>query len=152
MNAAPTITPELTVVDEDLGSDAASVVRALVARLHGAGRVSEPEALVEAILAREAVGSTALPGEIAIPHARSEAVLAQSVAVARLPEAIGWPSGDPVRLVLLIAAPGDDSPGYLALLQKVAAACVKAAFVDDVAAAGSAAELADVLAAAVHQR
>lgn len=155
VNAAPSpaVAPELSVVDEDLGSDAASVVRALVARLHAADRVTDQETLVEAVLARESVGSTALPGGIAIPHARSTSVATASVAAALLPQAISWPGGaDPVRLVLLIAAPGDDPQGYLSLLQKVAAACVKTAFIDDVNRASSAQELADILAVAIHQR
>ncbi|MBA2955501.1 PTS sugar transporter subunit IIA [Nocardioides sp. CGMCC 1.13656] len=155
MNAAPSpaVAPEIAVVNEDLGTDATSVVRALVARLHAAGRVTDEEALVEAVLARESVGSTALPGGIAIPHARSAAVTTPSVAAALLAEAISWPGGsDPVRLVLLIAAPGDDPQSYLGLLQKVAAACVKTAFVGDVAAASTPTQLADVLAAGAHLR
>ena len=155
VNAAPSpaVAPELTVVDEDLGPDAPAVVRALVARLEAGGRVSDTETLVEAVLAREAIGSTALPGGIALPHARSASVTTPSVAAALLPTPVAWADGsDRVRLVLLIAAPGDDSPGYLELLQRVASAAVKSAFVEDVLAAGSAGELADLLAQAVHQR
>lgn len=153
MNAAPAVTPELSVVGEDLGPDADSVVRALAARLHAAGRADDADALTDAVLAREAIGSTALPGGIAMPHARHATVTTPTVAAALLPEAVSWTDGSgPVRLVLLVAAPGDDSAGYLGLVQRVAAACVKTAFIDDVQAAGSADELADVLSAATYQR
>lgn len=153
MNAAPVATPELSVVGEDLGADADAVIRALAARLHAAGRIDDTEALASAALAREALGSTALPGGIAMPHARSEAVSTQSVAAAVLPEAVTWTDGTgPVRLVLLLAARGDDPAGYLSLVQRIAAACVKTAFLDDAAGAGSAEELAAVVAAAIHQR
>jgi mannitol/fructose-specific phosphotransferase system IIA component (Ntr-type) len=146
---APAVAPEIAVVDEDLGPDSASVIRALVARLRAADRVTDEDALVEAVLARESVGSTALPGGIAIPHARSASVTTPSVAAALLPQAISWPGGsDPVRLVLLIAAPGGDPQSYLGLLQKVTAACVRTGFIDDVDAAATPAQLADVLAAA----
>lgn len=153
MNAAPAVTPELSVAGEDLGPDADSIVRALAARLHAAGRVDDAGAIADAVLAREAIGSTALPGGIAMPHARHASVTTPSVAAALLPEAVTWTDGSgPVRLVLLVAAPGDDSAGYLGLVQKVAAACVKTAFIDDVHRADSAAELADILATATHQR
>src|SRR5262245_27827456 len=104
-------------------------------------------------MAREALGSTVLPGGIAMPHARSHAATAASVAVARLPQPVTFSSGaDPVRLVLLIAAPGDDSQGYLALLQKIATACVKQVFVSDLAEARTAEGLADLVGTAVAKR
>jgi PTS system fructose-specific IIA component len=155
MNAAPdpVVPPEIVSLDEDLGPDGASVVRVLAARLREAGRVSDTERLVEAVLAREALGSTVLPGGIAMPHARSAVVTTASVAVARLPEPISWVDGaDPVRFVLMIAAPGEDSAGYLALLQKVATACVKNAFADDLAEARSAEGLAEIVSGAVGRR
>ncbi len=94
-----------------------------------------------------------LPGGIAMPHARSAGVTAPSVAVARLAEPISWHAGDdPVRLVLLVAARGDDATGYLDLVQRIAAACVRPAFVDDLAAAQTADELAEVLSGAIRQR
>lgn len=153
VTAVPVVVPELSVVREDLGPDAATVVRALVDRLQAAERISDSDALVEAVLARDALASTALPGGIAMPHARSAAVTIPSVAVAMLPEAITWTDDkSQVRLVLLIAAPGDDPVGYLELLQKVATACVKKAFVDDMAAAATSEQLAQVLGGAIRQR
>ena len=150
---SPAVAPELTVADEDLGTDAPTVVRALADRLRAAGRIEDPDALVEVVLARETIGSTALPGGLAMPHARSESVTAPSVVAARLPEPVTWTDGSgPVRLVLLIAAPAEDAEGYLALLQQVASACVKKSFLDDAAGAAGSAELAEVLAQAVHQR
>ena len=88
-----------------------------------------------------------------MPHARSHAVTTPSVAVARLPEPITFASGsEPVRLVLLIASPGGDSAGYLALLQKIATACVKYGFVSDLLEARTPEALADLVAAAVSGR
>lgn len=139
MTDTPAVTtPDLTSLDQPLGEDAATIVRALATRLADAGRVSDVDMLVEAVLAREALGSTVLPRGIAMPHARSAAVLHPSVAVARLPEPVAFsPDADPIRLVLLIAAAGEDPGNYLTLLQKVAAACVKNAFVRDLADAAT---------------
>lgn len=155
MNASAdaVVTPETTSFDQDLGSDTAAVVRGLSTLLADAGRISDVDVFVDAVMAREALGSTVLPGGIAMPHARSHAVVTPSVAVARLPAAVQLtPRTDPVRLVLLIAAPGQDSAGYLALLQKVATACVKNAFVDDVVACRTAEGLADVVGSAISGR
>ncbi len=56
MNATPSpaVATALTALDEDLGTDAPSVVRSLVTRLHDAGRVADVDELVELVLAREA--------------------------------------------------------------------------------------------------
>jgi fructose PTS system EIIA component len=152
-DTSPVSTPDLASLDQDLGADGATVIRSLAGRLLDAGRISDLDVFVEAVLAREALGSTVLPGGIAMPHARSHAVTAASVAVARLPEPVTFAAGsDPVRLVLLIAAPGDDSQGYLALLQKIATACVKYAFVDDLTGARTPEALADLVTSAVEKR
>ena len=149
----PAVAPELAVVGEDLGADADAVVRALVARLQRAGRIDAAEPLVDAVLAREAIGSTALPGGLAMPHARHESVATPSVAAAVLPEALTWSEGsEPVRVVLLIAAPADDADGYLDLLQKIAGAGVKGSFLDDLLGAADGAELAALLSGAAGGR
>ena len=128
----PFVVPEIVSLDAPLGDDSTQIVRALTGLLHEAGRVDDPDTFVEAVLAREALGSTVLPGGVAIPHARSVAATALSVAVARLPEPVDFREGsDPVRIVFLIAGPGDDPAGYLQLLAKIATACVKYAFVDE---------------------
>ncbi|MFC6345114.1 PTS sugar transporter subunit IIA, partial [Nocardioides hankookensis] len=83
----------------------------------------------------------------------SHAVTTSSVAVARLAEPVTFASGsEPVRLVLLIAAPGDDSAGYLALLQKIATACVKFGFVSDLSDARTPEALAELVNEAVGSR
>lgn len=152
-SADAVVTPETTSYGQDLGADTAAVVRSLATRLHAAERISDIDVFVDAVMAREALGSTVLPGGIAMPHARSHAVVAPTVAVALLPEAVELsPGADPVRLVLLIAAPGQDSAGYLALLQKVATACVKNAFIDDVLASRDAGSLAEVVGSALSPR
>ncbi|MFC7496768.1 MULTISPECIES: PTS sugar transporter subunit IIA [unclassified Nocardioides] len=149
----PVSTPELASLDRDLGSDGASVIRSLAALLHDEGRVSDVDVFVDAVMAREALGSTVLPGGIAMPHARSHAATSPSIAIARLPEPVSFSAGtDPVRLVLLIAAPGDDSQGYLALLQKIATAAVKQVFVSDLAEARTPEQLADLVRSAVAKR
>ncbi|MBZ5739191.1 PTS sugar transporter subunit IIA [Nocardioides mangrovi] len=149
----PVISPDLASIDQPLGDDSASIIRALATRLHDAGRISDIDVFTDAALAREALGSTVLPVGIAMPHARSAAVTTASVTAARLPEAVTWSSGtDPVRIVLLIAAAGDDPDGYLALLQKVATACVKTSFVNELGSAATPEQLANLVAGALGRR
>jgi PTS system fructose-specific IIA component len=154
MNDTPPVTtPDLASLDQDLGADGAAVIRSLAALLYDAGRVSDVDVFADAALAREALGSTVLPGGLAMPHARSHAVTTPSVAVARLASPVVFASGsEPVRLVLLIAAPGDDSAGYLALLQKIATACVKFGFVSDLSEARTPDALAELVTSAAAGR
>ena len=150
---SPVSAPDIASLDQDLGADGAAVIRSLATLLHDAGRISDVDVFVDATLAREALGSTVLPGGLAMPHARSHAVSTPSVAIARLPEPVAFASGsEPVSLVLLIAAPGDDSAGYLALLQKIATACVKFGFVSDLTDARTTKALADLVNDAVGRR
>jgi fructose PTS system EIIA component len=150
---SPVSTPDIVSLDQDLGADGAAVIRSLAALLQDAGRISDVDVFVDAALAREALGSTVLPGGMAMPHARSHAVTTKSVAVARLAEPIAFAAGsEPVRLVLLIASPGDDSAGYLALLQKIATACVKFGFASDLSDARTPAALAQIVNDAVGAR
>ncbi len=81
------------------------------------------------------------------------AATALSVAVAPPPEPVVFREGsDPVRIVFLIAGPGDDPAGYLQLLAKIATACVKYAFVDELLEVRTHEGLAALGAEAVGQR
>ena len=61
---------------------------------------------------------------IAIPHSKSEGVSKTSLAVARIPEAVEWPSLDdgPCRAFVMFAVRSDDQNQEVHLLSKVAVA------------------------------
>ncbi|WP_159061042.1 PTS sugar transporter subunit IIA, partial [Streptomyces hygroscopicus] len=73
---------------------------------------------------REEQGTTGLGEEIAIPHAKTDAVTAPVVGFARSPEGIEWgaPDGTKARLVFMIAVPeaaaGDEHLRILARLSR----------------------------------
>ena len=69
-DTSPVTTPDIASLDQDLGADAAAVIRSLATKLHDDGRVSDIDVFVDAALAREALGSTVLPGGIAMPSGR----------------------------------------------------------------------------------
>ncbi|BDB60248.1 MAG: fructose-specific PTS transporter subunit EIIC [Rhodococcus sp. (in: high G+C Gram-positive bacteria)] len=133
---------ELVSLDADLGSDKNSVIVALAERLAANGRASDADALTAAVLDREAKSATGLPGGIAIPHARSEAVTTPSLGFARLsPKAdFGAPDG-PADLVFLIAAPEGAGGDHMKLLTALARALVRPDFVASLRAAASAEEV-----------
>ncbi|SFO34481.1 PTS system D-fructose-specific IIA component (F1P-forming), Frc family /PTS system D-fructose-specific IIB component (F1P-forming), Frc family /PTS system D-fructose-specific IIC component (F1P-forming), Frc family [Geodermatophilus obscurus] len=138
------ISPELVVLDADLGSDKAAVVRRLATLVADAGRATSAEGLAGDALAREAQAATGLPGGIAIPHCRSAAVTQASLAFGRLTPRVDFGAADgPADLVFLIAAPAAGDADHLTLLSALARALVRPDFV---AALRAAATPADVVA------
>ncbi|GAA1125778.1 PTS sugar transporter subunit IIA [Nocardioides aquiterrae] len=128
-------------VQQELGATLEDCVRSLATLLDEAGRLSGVDAFVADVLAREAKGSTALPGGVALPHARSAAVLEPTVAVATLPAPVDAPNGHDFDLVFLLAVPEDQASDYLKLLRTVTTAAVKPGFRSDCRAAESPARL-----------
>ncbi|MFD6105090.1 fructose-specific PTS transporter subunit EIIC [Nocardia salmonicida] len=136
------ITPTLIALDADLGADKSAVITALAGRLAAADRATDAAAVAEAASARESQSATGLPGGIAIPHCRSAAVSTASLAFARLAPAVdfGAPDG-PADLVFLIAAPDGAGAEHMKLLSSLARALVRPAFVADLRAAATPAEV-----------
>jgi PTS system fructose-specific IIC component len=136
------ITPDLVVLDADLGTDKSAVVHRLAGLVAGAGRATAAEALHGDAMAREAQVATGLPGGIAIPHCRSAAVTEASLAFARLAPAVdfGAPDG-PADLVFLIAAPAHGDADHLTLLSALARALVQPQFVASLRAATTPADV-----------
>jgi len=81
------------------------VIRELVDALYVAGRTDDPDRVEEAVWARESIYATGLGHGFAIPHGRTDAVRADSVAVLKLRKPIAWGSVDdePVSIVVLLA-------------------------------------------------
>lgn len=73
------------------------------------GKIADKEAYKKGIEAREAQGSTAVGEGIAIPHAKSEAVKAPSLAAITVPDGVDYEALDdePSNLLFMIAAPND---------------------------------------------
>ncbi|MBR7677996.1 PTS sugar transporter subunit IIA, partial [Streptomyces daliensis] len=107
--------------DED-GKVAA--IREMAELLAGTGKVTDTDELVRVALAREEQGTTGLGEEIAIPHAKTDAVSAPVVGFARAPEGIEWGAldGTKAKLVFMISVPeaaaGDEHLRILALLSR----------------------------------
>ena len=68
------ITPELVALDANFGGTTTEVITNLATLVQGAGRATSTDVLAGDALAREAKSDTGVPGGVAIPHCRSEAV------------------------------------------------------------------------------
>ncbi|WP_318841299.1 fructose-specific PTS transporter subunit EIIC [Streptomyces sp. SS1-1] len=105
-------------------TDKADAIREMAALLARSGRVVDEDELVATALRREEQGTTGLGEEIAVPHAKTDAVSAPVVGFARSAEGVEWdsPDGTRARLVFMIAVPeaaaGDEHLRILALLSR----------------------------------
>ncbi|HEY1093677.1 MAG TPA: fructose PTS transporter subunit IIA, partial [Glycomyces sp.] len=104
--------------------DKEAAIREMAELLGRTGKVVDPDELVATALRREEQGTTGLGEEIAIPHAKTDAVSAPVVGFARSVEGVEWgsPDGTKARLVFMIAVPeaaaGDEHLRILALLSR----------------------------------
>ncbi|MFF1453108.1 fructose-specific PTS transporter subunit EIIC [Streptomyces sp. NPDC058274] len=141
------LTEQTVKVQLDAG-DKESAIREMAGLLAASGRVDDVEELVRTALRREAQGTTGLGEEIAIPHAKTDAVSAPVVGFARSAEGIEWGALDDTRakLVFMIAVPeaaaGDEHLRILALLSRK---LMDPAFRERLTAAGDTAAILDVL-------
>ena len=86
------------------GKDAA--IDKLVKLHEVSGNLKDAAAYKEGIIAREKMGTTAIGMEVAIPHAKSEAVKAPALAAVTVPAGVDYdaPDGQPCKLIFMIAA------------------------------------------------
>ncbi|MFI7322041.1 fructose-specific PTS transporter subunit EIIC [Streptomyces venezuelae] len=105
-------------------SDKEAAIREMAALLASTGKVNDVEELVRTALRREEQGTTGLGEEIAIPHAKTDAVDSPLVGFARSSEGIEWGSldGTKAKLIFMISVPeaaaGDEHLRILALLSR----------------------------------
>jgi len=143
-------TPDLITADlVDLGLDAAdkqAATRALAQRLVDAGRVTDLDLFLKDVAAREEQMATGLEGGIGIPHCRSAAVTAPTLAFGRSAAGVdfGAPDG-PARLIFLIAAPEGGGSEHLKVLAALARRLVRAEFKQNLLDAADPATVADYI-------
>ncbi len=147
--SVPLITADLVAVDLAANTKD-DVITALADLLAKAGRVSDAAQFIADVRTREATTATGMPGGIGLPHAKSEAVIEPSLAVAKVPNGVdfGAPDG-PATLVFLIAAPAGGASEHLKILAKLARNLVHEDFKNSLRNATDAASVADIVNEAV---
>mgnify|MGYP001941333935 FL=1 len=129
--ASELITTHLVALDADFGASVDSVITNLATLVHDTGRATDIAGLAQPAIDREAKAGTGVPGGVAIPHCRSEAVTEPTLAFARLSRGVDFsgPDGD-AQLVFLIAAPAGGGKAHLKILSKLARALVRKDFLE----------------------
>ncbi|MFD3363692.1 fructose-specific PTS transporter subunit EIIC [Streptomyces albidoflavus] len=110
------------LVDVDLFADTKeAAARSLAERMAAAGRVTDLEAFLADVAAREAQMPTGLDGGIGIPHCRSAHITEPTLAFGRSADGVdfGAPDG-PADLIFLIAAPAGADDDHLTILSALA--------------------------------
>lgn len=98
------------------------VVKELVETLFEAGKIVDKETAINAILDREAKGSTGLEDGIAVPHGKTLAARELTVAIGISTKGIDFGSmdGKPTKLFFLLLAPPDVTGPHIAALADIA--------------------------------
>lgn len=96
---------ESIALNVQLDSKSAAIDK-LVSLHEKSGNLKDAAAYKEGIIAREKMGTTAIGMEVAIPHAKSEAVKAPALAAVTVPNGVDYeaPDGQPCKLIFMIAA------------------------------------------------
>jgi mannitol/fructose-specific phosphotransferase system IIA component (Ntr-type) len=99
-------------------------IAAILDRLVEAAALQEQQRdqILSELMKRETLGSTAIGGGVAIPHAKSSAVTKMVGAIAEFPSGLEFESidGKPVYLVCLFVSPVDQPGEHLRVLERVA--------------------------------
>ncbi|MEU3896153.1 fructose-specific PTS transporter subunit EIIC [Streptomyces sp. NPDC045251] len=128
------------LVDLDLSADTKeAAARALAERMVALGRVTDLDAFLADVAAREAQMPTGLDGGIGIPHCRSAHVTEPTLAFGRSAAGIDFGAADgPADLIFLIAAPAGADDAHLTILSSLARQLMNAEFTDALRSAGDA--------------
>jgi len=138
-------TPELIDLNLD-AVDRAGATRLLAQRLVAEGRVSDLDAFLADVTAREEQMPTGLEGGIGIPHARSPHVTEPSLAFGRTDAGVDFGAEDgPAHLIFLIAAPSDGGSDHMTILAALARRLVHASFREALSNANDAAATAELI-------
>ena len=106
-------------------SSKVDILKELVDVLYDAGKVSDVQKAVDALIARENQGSTGLEAGIAVPHAKTDAVNDIAMALGISPSGVDFEAADgkPSHLFFLILAPPDKPGLHVELLSEIARLC-----------------------------
>ncbi|WP_028242386.1 PTS fructose transporter subunit IIABC [Pseudobutyrivibrio ruminis] len=93
----------------------------LIALHEEVGNLKDAATFKEAILAREAKGSTAIGNGIAVPHGKSSAVAKAGLVAITCPQGVDYKAmdGKPSNLLFMIAAPDGGADTHLEVLSKL---------------------------------
>jgi multiphosphoryl transfer protein len=143
----PLLEPDLVALEVDAQCKE-EAIKAAVDLLYAAGRTDRPRDVEDAVWRRESGYSTGFENGFAIPHCKTDAVAANSMAVVRLRTAVPWDTSDdpPVRTIILLAIrEADRATAHLSVLAALARRLMHEEFRNAVERAQDAAAVCAVL-------
>jgi fructose-specific phosphotransferase system IIA component len=123
------------------------VLRELVMILADANAINQTEDAYMAVVAREQKGSTGLGAEIAIPHAKTDAVDKVAMAIGIAPKGISFDSldGKPAKIFFLILANPEYASLHIEALSEIAKLTRDKKFCQSLIDAADAAEVLSII-------
>lgn len=99
--------------------DARSLFASMLPALGSKCRTEDHEKLLDGLLSREELSSTAIGHECAVPHIHSDLVSETGIVIAVLDRSLDFGEELPVRIVCLLAGPVGETNQHLQLLSRV---------------------------------
>ncbi|MEM7754673.1 MAG: PTS sugar transporter subunit IIA [Planctomycetota bacterium] len=146
MNLLDILTPDAVIAPMQ-ASEKQAAINELVDALAKAGKVSDAEALRTAVWTREQTRTTGIGHGLAIPHGKCGGLTGLAMAVGRPAEPMEFEAidGQPVRLIVLLASPPDQTSDHIQALARISRLMNAEAFREEIYAAASADEIYELI-------
>ncbi|MFB3239877.1 PTS fructose transporter subunit EIIC [Aeromonas salmonicida] len=144
-----------TLIDEGLicldiaANDKQGLFVELAARLKACGKISNQDQFVRDLWARENLDNTGFEQGVALPHAKSEAVLQPAIVIGISRQGIDYGAEDGLasKLFFMIASPAGGANHHIEVLAELSTKLLEPGFIPRMQAATSKAEVLSLLAA-----
>ena len=144
-----------TLIDEGLicldiaANDKQGLFVELAARLKACGKIGNQDQFVRDLWARENLDNTGFEQGVALPHAKSEAVLRPAIVIGISRQGIDYGAEDglPSKLFFMIASPAGGANHHIEVLAELSTKLLEPGFIPRMQAATSKAEVLSLLAA-----
>ncbi|WP_219590281.1 PTS fructose transporter subunit EIIC [Aeromonas salmonicida] len=144
-----------TLIDEGLicldiaANDKQGLFVELAARLKACGKIANQDLFVRDLWARENLDNTGFEQGVALPHAKSEAVLQPAIVIGISRQGIDYSAEDGLasRLFFMIASPAGGANHHIEVLAELSTKLLEPRFISRMQAATSKAEVLSLLAA-----
>lgn len=135
-------------------ADKNAAIDKLISLMDAGGRLNSIQGYKEGILAREALGSTAIGEGIAIPHAKVDAVKEPGLAAMVVPEGVDYEAfdGSLANLIFMIAAPAAGDDVHLQALSRLSTLLMNPGFKESLIGAKDADKFLDIIDKAENER
>ena len=146
MNLIKILQPDCVKVPLE-SKDKESAIVELVDLLHDAGLLLDKELALNAVLTREMTRSTGIGSGIAIPHGKCKEVKELVMAVGIAKDPIDFASVDqkPVRIILMLVSPVDQTGPHIQALAKISRLMLDDSFKQKLEQASTAKEAYELL-------